>query len=58
MLLAEMDQMVLFDEISSDAMSSRAMQAPPSLHPWGPALCLALILVSWLPIALLIWFLT
>lgn len=58
MLLAEPDQMVLFDEYSNRATPSGVPNAPASLHPYGPALCLGLILFSWLPIALLIWFLT
>lgn len=56
MLLAEPDQMVLFDEETYD----EAMQvpAPSQRSAAGLALGLALILISWLPIALLIWFLT
>jgi hypothetical protein len=56
MLLAEPNQMVLFDKESYE----QAMQVPASSQysAVGLALGLALILISWLPIALLIWFLT
>jgi hypothetical protein len=67
MLLAERDQMVLFDEDTYEALLPETLQAPASSHsPSDMVLGLALIVIpwlliiviSWLPIALLIWFLT
>jgi hypothetical protein len=56
MLLAVPDQMVLFDSKTH----TEALQVPASLQrsAVGEAFGLAFILVSWLPIALLFWFLT
>jgi hypothetical protein len=60
MLLAEPDQMVLFDNETYGVLSPETLHAPvPSQYSGaGLALGLALIALSWLPIALLIWFLT
>jgi hypothetical protein len=52
MVLAQTEQMVLFQEKHFDA------RAPERRHALGTALGILLILLSWLPIALLIWALT
>jgi hypothetical protein len=60
MLLAEPDQMVLFDEQAYEDLTPELPQAPESseLSGAGLLLGLALVVLSWLPIALLIWLLT
>ena len=60
MLLAEPDQMVLFDEEPYEVPTPETVQVPASAQRScpGKALGLVLIAVSWLPIALLIWFLS
>lgn len=58
MLLAEPDQMAFFDEFIYEDLPTEAMQAPASSHPSGAALAIALVIFSWLPIALLIWLFT
>jgi hypothetical protein len=60
MLLAEPDQMVLFDDETYGVVSPETLYAPVSSQHSGAglALGLALIALSWLPIALLIWLLT
>ena len=60
MLLAEPDQMVLFDEQTYEVLTPESLQAPESSQLSGAGLLLgfALVVLSWLPIALLIWLLT
>jgi hypothetical protein len=60
MLLAEPDQMVLFDDEIYEVLTPETLQAPASsqLSGAGLALGLALIAISWLPIVLVIWLLT
>ena len=60
MLLAEPDQMVLFDDETYEVLTPETLHAPASsqLSGAGLALGLALIAISWLPIVLMIWLLT
>ena len=60
MLLAEPDQMALFDERTYEDLTPESPQVPESSELSGAGLLLgfALVVLSWLPIALLIWLLT
>ncbi len=57
-VLAEPRQMVFFNEYLYEAPLSEPLHAPYSRNALGRAIGLAVILVSWLPIAWLIWTLT
>lgn len=57
MSIAEAEQMVLFDEYIYEAPPPVQLNASESSDASGKALGLALILVAWVPIALLIWLL-
>lgn len=60
MLLAEPDQMVLFEERTYEDLTPESPQVPdsPQLSGAGLLLGFALVVLSWLPIALLVWLLT
>ncbi len=59
MSVTEAKQMVLFDEYTYETRRWPESQEDwESRSAWGIALAVALILISWAPIALLIWMLT